>query len=277
MTTSQPQPLHWFARTAGPVRGPLNSELHSLPVQGSQQPSLRHHRWREPFPVHNIRQQCQGQQRALSDQQLTLHWTGCCLVQRSEMHQSRKHPGVPVRRCQRGSRSGHALLLLLITCSYAQAAQQHSTAAANLLPENQKILAKLSSSTPPAPPGGLDHRGGSSCQANDSKCYDHTHNIGYGNVTVSSRFPPSQHSPYNYAELLHKSYIFYYQQRSGKLPSQVGVWCCTLTALLRRNASALRDLPVCICSTKAHPHLPLLHGGRCLCQTDTFLCGLPGF
>lgn len=59
------------------------------------------------------------------------------------------------------------------------------------------------------------------CKKNDASCYDHTNNTGIGLIRVSHEMPLPQRSPYNYAEVLHKSFIFYYQQRSGKLPQQV--------------------------------------------------------
>lgn len=39
---------------------------------------------------------------------------------------------------------------------------------------------------------------------------------------MSDKFPATDKSAYDYSEVLHKSFIFYFQQRSGKLPYQVG-------------------------------------------------------
>lgn len=113
-----------------------------------------------------------------------------------------------------------SLLLLLVSSAAVEAAKP-----AILLPENQKILARDNS--PPGPSTDANSRYtdySSICAPGDDKCYDHTNNTGQGSVTVSRRFPPAEQSPYNYAEVLHKSYIFYYQQRSGKLPFQRLAW-----------------------------------------------------
>ena len=59
------------------------------------------------------------------------------------------------------------------------------------------------------------------CTTNDASCYDHTNNTGIGEIRVSRAYPSTDKAPYNYAEVLHKSFIFYYQQRSGRLPYQV--------------------------------------------------------
>ena len=67
---------------------------------------------------------------------------------------------------------------------------------------------------------GLPPKGGA-CKAGDASCYDHTNNTGIGQVRVSRAYPPPEKSPYNYAEVLHKSFIFYYQQRSGPMNPQV--------------------------------------------------------
>lgn len=99
--------------------------------------------------------------------------------------------------------------------------QDPSAAAALLLPEGQRILAK--SNSPPAPSGINDPSTDYSqvCKKGDASCYDHTNNRGLGNLTVARAFPPVAKGPYDYAEALHKSYIFYDTQRSGKLPFQV--------------------------------------------------------
>ena len=59
------------------------------------------------------------------------------------------------------------------------------------------------------------------CRAGDDNCYDHTNNTGIGPIKVLHEFPSKEKAPYNYAEVLHKSFIFYYLQRSGELPQQV--------------------------------------------------------
>ena len=41
-------------------------------------------------------------------------------------------------------------------------------------------------------------------------------------VQVAENFPSKADAAYPYSEVLHKSFLFYYQQRSGKLPHQVG-------------------------------------------------------
>ena len=43
----------------------------------------------------------------------------------------------------------------------------------------------------------------------------------YGGVQVGEKFPSKAEPAYQYSEVLHKSFLFYYQQRSGKLPHQV--------------------------------------------------------
>lgn len=154
------------------------------------------------------------------------------------------------------------LTLLLITSSCCHAAQKPAV----LLPENQKILAQTA--TPPSPPGSVDSNG---CEANDPNCYDHTRNVGSGNITVSRRFPPADLSPYNYAEVLHKSYLFYYQQRSGKLPFQVSHLlykpggCAKGGLMLYRLQIVWHSMP-CFCGTPAMPDL-LFTG-----QMDGWLC-----
>ena len=40
-------------------------------------------------------------------------------------------------------------------------------------------------------------------------------------VQVGEKFPSKAEPAYQYSEVLHKSFLFYYQQRSGKLPHQV--------------------------------------------------------
>lgn len=57
--------------------------------------------------------------------------------------------------------------------------------------------------------------------SNAAHCYDHTTNRGIGPVKVSDKFPAADQSTYDYSEVLHKSFLFYFQQRSGKLPHQV--------------------------------------------------------
>ncbi len=56
--------------------------------------------------------------------------------------------------------------------------------------------------------------------ANSAHCYDHTRNLGIGPIKVSEQWPATTGPTYDYADVLHKSFIFYYQQRSGKLPHQ---------------------------------------------------------
>ena len=71
------------------------------------------------------------------------------------------------------------------------------------------------------PPGQL--KKGLKCKAGDASCYDHTNNTGIGLIKVGRDYPKPDRAPYNYAEVLHKSFIFYYQQRSGKLQPQVSL------------------------------------------------------
>lgn len=126
-----------------------------------------------------------------------------------------------------------SLLLLLVSSAAVEAAKP-----AILLPENQKILARDNS--PPGPSTDANSRYtdySSICAPGDDKCYDHTNNTGQGSVTVSRRFPPAEQSPYNYAEVLHKSYIFYYQQRSGKLPFQVRNFACEKSCVMSCGAA----------------------------------------
>ena len=66
------------------------------------------------------------------------------------------------------------------------------------------------------------------CSKDDASCYDHTNNTGIGAVTVTNIYPDPSKAPYDYSEVLHKSFIFYYQQRSGNLPYQVQL-CCKVT------------------------------------------------
>ena len=40
-------------------------------------------------------------------------------------------------------------------------------------------------------------------------------------MQVGEKFPSKADPAYQYSEVLHKSFLFYYQQRSGKLPHQV--------------------------------------------------------
>ena len=40
-------------------------------------------------------------------------------------------------------------------------------------------------------------------------------------LQVSGVFPDKDNAAYQYSEVLHKSFLFYFQQRSGKLPHQV--------------------------------------------------------
>lgn len=40
-------------------------------------------------------------------------------------------------------------------------------------------------------------------------------------MQVGEKFPSKAEPAYPYSEVLHKSFLFYYQQRSGKLPHQV--------------------------------------------------------
>ena len=44
---------------------------------------------------------------------------------------------------------------------------------------------------------------------------------GSSHVQVAEKFPSKADAAYPYSEVLHKSFLFYYQQRSGKLPHQV--------------------------------------------------------
>ena len=123
-------------------------------------------------------------------------------------------------------RQAFTCLALVAVASSLQASplplQDSAETAAQLLPEGQKILAK--SNSPPAPSGINDPSTDYSqvCKKGDASCYDHTNNRGLGNMTVARAFPPVVKGPYNYAEALHKSYIFYDTQRSGKLSFQVG-------------------------------------------------------
>ena len=67
-----------------------------------------------------------------------------------------------------------------------------------------------------------EKEGNENCDdSNAAHCYDHTRNIGIGPVKVSDTWPATTGAAYNYADVLHKSFIFYFQQRSGKLPQQV--------------------------------------------------------
>ena len=116
----------------------------------------------------------------------------------------------------------------------ARAAQGSAATAASLLPQGQQILAQVMA--PPSP--GSVQAGAKVCDKGDATCYDHTGNLGLGNLTVGRTFPAKARGPYNYAEALHKSYIFYDAQRSGKLPFQAGgpfvfSTCCTCS--LSRN------------------------------------------
>lgn len=62
------------------------------------------------------------------------------------------------------------------------------------------------------------------CDENNAgHCYDHTTNVGIGQIKVSDKFPAADKSTYDYSEVLHKSFLFYFQQRSGKLPYQVPI------------------------------------------------------
>ena len=97
----------------------------------------------------------------------------------------------------------HSLLLQL----QAKAAQRNiykevADRAAGLTPDSSKMKA-------------------TNCRADDDNCYDHTNNTGIGPIKVLHEFPPKEKAPYDYAEVLHKSFIFYYLQRSGELPQQV--------------------------------------------------------
>ena len=82
-----------------------------------------------------------------------------------------------------------------------------------------------------------------SCAANDANCYDHTNNTGIGSIRVSQTYPPPEKAPYNYAEVLHKSFIFYFQQRSGKMPQQVNSRATTLDAIFYQHLSVLPLVP----------------------------------
>ena len=42
-------------------------------------------------------------------------------------------------------------------------------------------------------------------------------------MQVSDAFPARSDAAYQYSEVLHKSFLFYFQQRSGKLPHQVHI------------------------------------------------------
>ena len=53
-------------------------------------------------------------------------------------------------------------------------------------------------------------------------------------VKVAEKFPSKADAAYPYSEVLHKSFLFYYQQRSGKLPHQV----CPLRAHSHRHSSS---------------------------------------
>ena len=44
-------------------------------------------------------------------------------------------------------------------------------------------------------------------------------------MQVSEQWPATTGGAYDYADVLHKSFIFYFQQRSGKLPYQVCAHC----------------------------------------------------
>ena len=131
------------------------------------------------------------------------------------------------------------LLAALLAPVPAQAlSSSAATTAAALLPENQQILAR--DNAPPAPnganPGAVEDS--KVCQPGDASCYDHTGNLGNGTLKVSRSFPSTAKGPYNYAEALHKSYIFYDAQRSGRLPFQAG-------AVLSRSSSNRLHVVVC--------------------------------
>ncbi|CAK0782162.1 hypothetical protein CVIRNUC_005591 [Coccomyxa viridis] len=70
-----------------------------------------------------------------------------------------------------------------------------------------------------------DSRKGDGCKGStDPACYDHTGNVGIGPVQVSGVFPDKDDAAYQYSEVLHTSFLFYFQQRSGKLPHQRIAW-----------------------------------------------------
>ena len=46
-------------------------------------------------------------------------------------------------------------------------------------------------------------------------------------LQVVDTFPNKADPAYQYSEVLHKSFIFYFQQRSGKLPHQVPLYHLT--------------------------------------------------
>ena len=72
-----------------------------------------------------------------------------------------------------------------------------------------------------------------------STCYQDL--TGSLRVQVAEKFPSKADAAYPYSEVLHKSFLFYYQQRSGRLPHQVGPH-----AQAFRPSQLLRQ-PKCIC------------------------------
>lgn len=64
---------------------------------------------------------------------------------------------------------------------------------------------------------GLTHR---SCLSARSTCSVETWQDAF-RAKVAEKFPSKADPAYPYSEVLHKSFLFYFQQRSGKLPHQV--------------------------------------------------------
>lgn len=88
---------------------------------------------------------------------------------------------------------------------------------------------------------------------NSAACYDHTANVGIGPIKVSDKFPEQTTPVYDYSEVLHKSFLFYFVQRSGKLPYQVhfphpSALDTTREVLCRKCTSIGAKLPACTCS-----------------------------
>ncbi|BDA42119.1 Endoglucanase B [Coccomyxa sp. Obi] len=109
----------------------------------------------------------------------------------------------------------HRLVALTVGCCLLFCIE-HAAAVNKKVPSGTAVTAKQAR---------LKKESAEKCDdSNAAHCYDHTTNAGIGAVKVSDKFPATDKSAYDYSEVLHKSFLFYFQQRSGKLPHQRLAW-----------------------------------------------------
>lgn len=92
-------------------------------------------------------------------------------------------------------------------------------------------------------------------------------------MQVADKFPNKGDAAYQYSEALHKSFLFYYQQRSGRLPHQVRPASFKVLTIPRGGTEkdcigqgACRKLGFCYRSGTALPAVQPLQNTAAACE-----------